>query len=226
MLIAPTGQLVHQRFRDIFDDRKSPRHVAIQSAITRGHFAFVARGQHNGTVFVGHGHEQSAAYAGLYVFFGGVYGLALEIRRQRLQKFIEHGHDGQLVVADLHSLSHVARVNQGNAATVQISLLQAKDVSGTGSKAINAVPIWLQNATATSDLNVAQSNGASFTTDATIADKIVMFEITPEVTLDMANGYKCLAVQTGASNVANVTEATLYVYGSYQQAVPISTYIN
>ena len=120
----------------------------------------------------------------------------------------------------------VARINQSNAATVQVSLLQAKDVSGTGSKAINSVPIWLQNATASSDLNVVQSNGASFTTDATIADKIVMFEVTPEVALDMANGYKCLAVQTGASNAANVTEATLYVYGSYQQAVPISTYSN
>ena len=120
----------------------------------------------------------------------------------------------------------VARINQGNAATVQVSLLQAKDVSGTGSKAVSAVPIWLQNATATSDQNVSQTNAASFTTDATLADKIVMFEITPEAALDMANGYKTLAVQTGASNAANVTEATLYIYGSYQQAAPISTYTN
>ena len=121
----------------------------------------------------------------------------------------------------------VVRVNQGNAAPVAINLLQAQDVSGTGAKAINAVPIWLQNATASSDLNVKQSAlAASFTTDATIADKIVMFEITPEAALDMANGFKTLAVQTGASNAANITEATLYVYGSYQQAVPISTYSN
>ena len=118
----------------------------------------------------------------------------------------------------------VARINQGNAATVQVSLLQAKDVSGTGSKAINAVPIWLQNGTANSDQNIAQSNAASFTTDASTADKLVLFEIVPEVALDMVNGYKCLAVQTGASNAANVTEATLFIYGSYQQAVPPSAY--
>ena len=120
----------------------------------------------------------------------------------------------------------VARINQGNAATVQVSLLQAKDISGTGAKAINAVPIWLQNATATSDQNVAQSSANSFTTDATLADKIVMFEITPEVALDVANGYRTLAVQTGASNAANVTEATMFVYGSYQQSVPPSTYLS
>ena len=120
----------------------------------------------------------------------------------------------------------VARINQGNAATVQVSLLQAKDVAGTGSKAINAVPVWVQNATATSDQNVAQSNANGFTTDATLADKLVLFEITPEVALDIANGYKTLAVQTSASNAANVTEATLFVYGSYQQAVPPSTYTN
>lgn len=120
----------------------------------------------------------------------------------------------------------VVRINQGNAATVQISLLQAKDVSGTGSKAINAVPVWLQNATATSDQNVPQSNAASFTTDATTADKVVLFEIVSEVALDMANGYKSIAVQTGASNAANITEATLFIYGSYQQANPPSSYTN
>ena len=120
----------------------------------------------------------------------------------------------------------VARINQGNAATVQISLLQAKDVSGTGAKAISAVPVWLQNSTGTSDQNIAQGLATSFTTDASLADKLVLFEIVPEAAFDMANGYKCIAVQTGASNAANVTEATLFIYGSYQQAVPISTYSN
>src|SRR5579871_1148899 len=60
----------------------------------------------------------------------------------------------------------VCHVNQGNAATVQLSVLQATDVSGTNSKAINAVPIWLVENTAAADALVAQAAAASFTTDA------------------------------------------------------------
>jgi precorrin isomerase len=36
----------------------------------------------------------------------------------------------------------VVCVNQGNAATVLLSVLQASAVAGTGSKAISATPIW------------------------------------------------------------------------------------
>src|ERR1700730_17771127 len=74
----------------------------------------------------------------------------------------------------------VAEVNQGNAATVQLSVLQAKDVSGTGSKAVANMPIWLVNDTSVSDALVAQAQAASFITDATLKDKLVVFEIEPE----------------------------------------------
>lgn len=117
----------------------------------------------------------------------------------------------------------IVEVNQGNAATVAISLLQAKDSAGTGSKAISAVPIWLDNATATSDALVAQANAALLTTDATLADKLVLFELTPEQALDVANGFNHIAVQTGASNAANITGARLHIWGSYQQATPPTT---
>lgn len=120
----------------------------------------------------------------------------------------------------------VARVNQGNAATVALTPLQAKDVSGTGSKAIAAVPIWLDDATATSDAFVVQAAAANFTTDANVADKIVIFEIEPEVALDVANGFKTITLQTGASNAANITEATLYVLEAMQGASAPSTYTN
>jgi hypothetical protein len=120
----------------------------------------------------------------------------------------------------------VARVNQGNAATVQFSLLQAKDVSGTSSKAISATPIWLENDTSVSDALVAQTAAASFTTDATTKDKIVVFEIVPEQCMDVANGFRSIALQTGASNAANITAAELYVLGSYEGASQPSTYTN
>lgn len=120
----------------------------------------------------------------------------------------------------------VARVNQGNAATVQFSILQASDVSGTGSKAVTATPIWLVADTATTDALVAQTAATSFTTSATIKDKIVVFEITPESCMDIAGGFDCIALQTGASNAGNITSAELFVLGAYAQTTPPSTYTN
>lgn len=119
----------------------------------------------------------------------------------------------------------VAEVNQGNAATVLLSLLQAQDSSGTGSKATNAVPIWLDADTSVSDALVAQTNAATLTTSATTKDKLVLFEITPEMALDIVNGFNHIAISTGASNAANVTAARLHAWGAYQQATPPTTIV-
>ena len=54
----------------------------------------------------------------------------------------------------------VFHVNQGNAATVALSLLQATDVAGDGSKALGATPIWLVADTSVSDALVAQAAAA------------------------------------------------------------------
>jgi hypothetical protein len=124
-----------------------------------------------------------------------------------------------------HKAYVIAHVNQGNAATVALTLMQAKDVAGTGAKAIStAMPIWLQADTSVSDANAVQTAAASFTTDATTKDKIVIFEIVPEAVLDVANGFKTIALTTGASNAANITEATLIVLEQYQGASAPSTY--
>ena len=119
----------------------------------------------------------------------------------------------------------VAEVNQGNAATVQFTPLQAKDSSGTGSKAINAVPIWLNDNTATSDALAVQAAAANFTTDATTVDKLVVFEIEPEAALDLANGFNHIALQTGASNAANITRAELFILQAVQGASAPTTYV-
>ena len=42
----------------------------------------------------------------------------------------------------------------------------------------------------------------------------------------MANGFDCVAIQTGASNAANITQAMIYVYSDYQQAQPPSILVN
>lgn len=114
----------------------------------------------------------------------------------------------------------VVHLNQGNAATVALTPLQASDVSGTGSKVITATPIWSNlNESANSALT-SRTAAANYTTDAGVHDKIVVFEIVPEQCMDVANAFDCVAIQTGASNAANITEATLFVLGAYQQATP------
>lgn len=120
----------------------------------------------------------------------------------------------------------VVHVNQGNAATVLLSVLQASAVAGTGSKAIAATPIWSNLDTSVNDTLTSRTAAATYTTDAGVKDKIVVFEITPEQCMDVANGFDCIAVSTGASNAANITEAKLFILGSYQQASPPNSYVD
>lgn len=110
----------------------------------------------------------------------------------------------------------VFTINQGNAATVLLSLLQAKDVSGTGSKAVTAVPISLVEATAVASFFVPQTPATTFTTDAALSNKLICFEIIPEACMDVANAFCTIAVSTGASNAANITAAHLFIDMSYE----------
>ena len=103
----------------------------------------------------------------------------------------------------------VVHLTQGNAATVALTPLQAKDVSGTGSKAISAVPIlYLEDVTVTSVLNVAAA-AASYTTGAATKNKMVVFEVLPEAAMDIANGFTTLAVSSAGSNAANIIAAEI-----------------
>jgi hypothetical protein len=104
--------------------------------------------------------------------------------------------------------------------------LQATDVSGTNSKAAGAMPIWLVADTSITDTLVAQAAAATFTTSAATKDKFVVFEIVTEACMDVADGFDCVAISTGASNAANITHATLFVLQSIQGASAPSTYTN
>jgi hypothetical protein len=118
----------------------------------------------------------------------------------------------------------VAHVTQGNAATILLSVLQASAVAGTGSKAVTAVPIWSNLDTSVNDTLAGRTAAATYTTDAGVKNKIVVFEITPESCMDIAGGFDCIALSTGASNALNITEAQLHVLGSFQGATPLNTY--
>jgi hypothetical protein len=120
----------------------------------------------------------------------------------------------------------VCHINQGNAATIALTLSQATSSAGAGSKAVsNAVPIWLCDSALTADALVQQTSALSYTTDANIADKIVIFEIEPESALDMVNGFNHIGVSTGASNAANITSAMLITWNAFQAASPPTTII-
>lgn len=123
---------------------------------------------------------------------------------------------------EAHKAYIIAYITQGNAATIALTPLQAQDNSGTGSKAIPAVPIWA-NEDDTTDGNTKQASAASYTTGAGTKNKRVIFEIDP-ILLDVANGFSYIALQTGASNAANITSAQLFILERYQQATPPSHY--
>ncbi len=125
-------------------------------------------------------------------------------------------------VGKLDKLWIVFHITQGNAATILLSVLQATDTSGSNSKAIAATPIWTDLDEATLDQLTKQTSAATYTTDAGVKHKVVIFEVTPQDVMDMANGFNTLAVSTGASNAANITECMIYGLHRYRQAQPPS----
>ena len=120
-----------------------------------------------------------------------------------------------------HKAFILCQVNQGNAATVQFTPLQATDNLGSNSKAISATPIAtnLDTDTVPSDQFTIQAAAANFTTDAGLKNKLVLFEIEPQECMDINNtalglnqgAFQHIAIQTGASNAANITAALLIV---------------
>lgn len=117
----------------------------------------------------------------------------------------------------------VCHINQANAATVTVALLQATSSGGAGSKAVGTQalpPIFLNDDTTASDTLVPQAAAASFTTDTTLKDKIVVFEFDPADALDLANGFNHLAVQYTSGNAANIIEAHMEYLGRYQGQTP------
>ena len=139
---------------------------------------------------------------------------------------------GAAITGDYISLKNAHRafvivhVNQANAATMAISIEQATAVVGTSTKAItNAVPIWANEDCVTSDTLVRQTDAVNFTTSEAVKDKLIVFQIDPE-TLDMANGFDCITVKTGASDAANITSAVYLLEPRYAQTTPPSAIID
>lgn len=115
---------------------------------------------------------------------------------------------------------------QGAANTVALTLQQATNVSGAGAKALGSTPIWSNLNTTASDALVSRPPAAGYTTDAGVFGKIVVFEITPESCMDVAGGYDCIALTTGASAAGNITSARLHILGAFQGALLPNSYLD
>ena len=127
---------------------------------------------------------------------------------------------------NVHRAFVVVHIAQAAVNTVAISIEQASAVAPTGSKVItNTVPIWANEDCVASDALVRQTDAVDFTTSAAQKHKIVVFQIDP-TTLDLANGFDCITVKTGASDATNITAAQYYLCERYQQATPPSAIID
>jgi len=111
----------------------------------------------------------------------------------------------------------VVYMDQAAANTVLLSPLQATAVAGTGSKAISAARIWHKLDQALTDFTLA-TEAATYTTDAGVKVKFVIFELDLAKVLDQANSFDCIAVSTGASAAANITSAFLAIQPRHQGA--------
>jgi hypothetical protein len=101
----------------------------------------------------------------------------------------------------------VVHINQGAANTVAVTLQQATSAAGAGAKAGPAVAIYVNLNTGANDALVRQAVDANtFTTDAGLQTKLVIFEV-DAAQLDVANGYAYVTLVTGASIAANITQA-------------------
>jgi hypothetical protein len=121
-----------------------------------------------------------------------------------------------------------ASINQGNAATIALTLQQCTAVDGTGAKALTVnVPIFASQDVggASGDVLTRQTDGVAFTTSAALTRKTVRFVIDP-ATLDLAGGFDCLRVTTGASNAANITSARVILTPTYAQTPQSSARVN
>lgn len=113
-------------------------------------------------------------------------------------------------------------VVQGHATPPALSLEQATAIAGTGTKGCDTDhQIWATNDIAVTKDATKQTSAAGFSTSAALKTKLVIIEVDP-MELDVAGGFDCIAITTGASNVANVTSCILEIETKYPQASPLT----
>lgn len=110
----------------------------------------------------------------------------------------------------------VCFVNQAAANTIVWTPKQANTNAGGAAKVISAnTRIYTNLDCQTIDAFTRQTDGASYTTDAGVKKKIIVFEIEPNLVMDVVNSFNYIGVTTGASAAANITSALVFVQPKY-----------
>ena len=82
---------------------------------------------------------------------------------------------------DINRLMICVELTQAVGHATVLTLKQATDVSGTGTKVMTVESkLWANEATATSDTNVPQTAAKNFTVAADIANKQIVFVVEPQ----------------------------------------------
>ncbi len=136
------------------------------------------------------------------------------------------GRSGRYVsMRMMQKLLAVVYLDQGNAATVALTVTQAQDVGGTNAKPLTTpLRVWALQDVAAGGPVARQADASSFTTDAAVKEKIILLEI-PVEALDMNNGFKAVRVNTGASHAANIT-SVLYLCSAKFPMASQSFFVN
>lgn len=127
--------------------------------------------------------------------------------------------------SECDKLNIVVHITQANAATCALTIEQATTAAGGGSKAITTtVPIWSNLDTAASDTLVRRTDAVSYTTDAGVKNKMVVFQVDP-AGLDLANGFYFVTVKCALSHADNIVQAAYYFSNMRYKADPPPTQI-
>src|SRR5687767_9525361 len=82
--VAVAREPVDHHLGQVFQYRKTSRHVAVKRRVTGSHLALVAGREHDRAGLVGEGHQQRAADARLQILFRDVFAQPFELLRQRI----------------------------------------------------------------------------------------------------------------------------------------------
>lgn len=138
----------------------------------------------------------------------------------KIVEAIEPKTDAAGTTGDYISLKNALKVTaklhitQGNAATIETGINEATAIDGSDAAAISKeLKIWSNLDCVASDTMVRRTDAATYTTDAGVKHKIVIIELD---LAQLSEGFDCIAITTGASNVGNIVQAEYIIEPRYK----------
>lgn len=116
----------------------------------------------------------------------------------------------------------VVNFTEGQADTVAFIPMRATAVAPSDAAVlVNAVRIWSDLATATSDRLVERTAAVNYTTENGVASKLIIFEINPDDLGETAGGvpYDCIGIRCNAPNALDYVCVTLWIEPRYPSRV-------